>query len=448
MIAQPNLLSHRLGLSLKDKQQRFVYEKLLELFKADEEFDEVLEFVLDSEPFATAVSGVVGGDCSIETVKNIVESFSKTRPNSGSSRRRDGLHNPLNRQFIPYFSSREIGINFTVTDKCNIACDLCAPGCSPLLTGNITADQMLTVYKEVAEKFSIKQIVFTGGEPTIFIKHILAFLSAAKHNCEIVRIVTNGSFARSQGKAQEIIDRLKSHGVNEIALSVDDFHDKYLSHDIIVNLTNACVRSSLQLNISHKGYPGSRTNKSFYERLLGRTLHPYWETRNGTRSDIVTFSTGVTLPIGKGSDKIDWTADRGSHWHGPCSEISKRITISPSNTLMPCCGLVDRSIPEFSGKVFNGTDLCLSDQLSYVDDSTLANWLGMEGPSSIWQQCLETSSAPELVGICEACQRLFSSEHLREQIARCLPVIRGRILFKRIVHEALSDATWGIPRAA
>lgn len=448
MIDQANLLHHRLGLSLNDEEQLLVYDTLRELFRLDDRFDEKLQSCLAQGPFTSAVRKIVEEDCSPETVTSVVKSFYKRRPNPVPSGRRDGLHNPLNRQFIPHFSSREIGINFTVTDKCNIACDLCAPGCSPLLTGNITADQMVSVYKEVAENFSIKQIVFTGGEPTIFLKHILAFLNTVNHGCEIIRIVTNGSFARSANKARETVDRLKSHGVNEIALSVDDFHDKYLNHDIIVNLTDACIRSSMQINISHKGYPGSQTNKSFYERLLGRPLNSYWETRNGTRSDIVTFSTGPTLPIGKGADKIDWTADRGSQWEGPCTEISKRITISPSNTLMPCCGLVERSIPEFSGNVFQGSDLCLSDQILYVDNSTLANWLGLEGPSSIWRKCLEINSLPQLVGVCEACQILFSSEHVRELIARSLPGIRGNILLKRIIHEAFSDTIWETRLAA
>lgn len=325
------------------------------------------------------------------------------------------------------------GINFIVTDRCNITCDLCGPGCGPSFQDHLTADNMAGILREAAQWATISQVVFTGGEPTLFIDEICQAAKVAKSlGAKGIRLVTNGSFGKTRMSSDRTISKLKVAGFTEIALSVDDFHLVYIPLKTIRNVVDIALGQGISVNLTHKGYEGSKTSKETYEQALGRSILD--NANQHSPSPQVSFSTGSTQMIGRGSRKYTEFSvpESPDEWRGPCSEMQKRINISPSGKLQPCCGLVDRGLPDFYGKS------AIKDFIGAIktsDQSVLNNWLALEGPSEILNT-IEPNNSRSHTGKCEACQSLFSNNSFRLKVVECLSKVQSRLTLKRALYEA------------
>lgn len=70
---------------------------------------------------------------------------------------------------------------------------------------------------------SIRVVVFTGGEPTLY-PSLKSGIEYASDNGFIVRLVTNAWWASSYKKSIEFLEDLHSRGLAELNISYDDFH--------------------------------------------------------------------------------------------------------------------------------------------------------------------------------------------------------------------------------
>jgi MoaA/NifB/PqqE/SkfB family radical SAM enzyme len=86
-------------------------------------------------------------------------------------------------------------------------------------------------------KFSIKNLLFIGGEPTLYIPDIQSILSRLDAVPE-VWITTNGHFAETVSGALSMLSSIP--GLAGVNLSYDSFHKKFLSLKKLKNLKTAC----------------------------------------------------------------------------------------------------------------------------------------------------------------------------------------------------------------
>lgn len=340
-------------------------------------------------------------------------------------------------------------LNFIVTDKCNIKCDFCAVGSGPNLEGNLSFNEMCSIYDQLHKLSKIDSVVFTGGEPFIYLDEIYNTLDFIykKNQRPVVRIITNAYWATSFNLAKEILSKLKKVGLTELNYSVDDFHQQFIPVERIKNAVEAALDLNIPVHLAHKTYPGSISNKSTYEELLNREILDLgMSTNNNFSSDLLTFSSGNTVPIGRGSDKInksEWVPKEFSknHCKGPCSSVFDSINISPKGFLVPCCGLIDREIPLFySGNILENN---LEDIMKKSNKNILYNWLALEGPYAIKEFVNKIN--PEIyfegkyVQKCQICQELFSNDEVISIISENLDIIGTRVGLQRSMFDAIRD---------
>lgn len=91
------------------------------------------------------------------------------------------------RPFIP-------GIFINLTDCCNFSCQYCPPYGENLCKGldQYDEDAVLNII-DLAKKYKIKQVRFTGGEPLLEPKRLQVFLDACGDSFERLVLNTNGS---------------------------------------------------------------------------------------------------------------------------------------------------------------------------------------------------------------------------------------------------------------
>ncbi|MCL5260122.1 MAG: radical SAM protein [Gammaproteobacteria bacterium] len=344
-------------------------------------------------------------------------------------------------------------LTYIVTDQCNARCKFCAPNCGSSLRGHLTAENMQYIFNKLRQKNKIPLVVFTGGEPLLFINDICAVMKTIK-SCDKntkIRIVTNISWAKSLQAAEQTLKRLKNSGITEINYSVDDFHQKFIPYDNIKFAVKAAEKLRVPVLLAHKTYPNSLANKTFYEKLLGREipLINNLTTIDEFEKTLLAISISYTIPIGRGADKINplkWIPTEyyansqysEQSYKEPCSEILSSYNISPSGNLTVCCGLVDRKLPIFYTQNVLKKDIMQVMEKS--NQSVLYNWLALEGPWAIKEyikaQDPSISFAEKYVQGCQICQELFSNPRVLKIIYKNLDSISKHLSILRCAFEA------------
>jgi len=335
------------------------------------------------------------------------------------------------------------GLTFILTDKCNITCDFCAPNCGPKIKGALSAETMIRVYDEMSSLMPVANVVFTGGEPTLYINDVVKVIQHIKKDGVSSRIVTNAYWGKTEKLARRFLTKLKNAGLYEFNFSVDDFHQKYISYEAIKRATELALEYEFPVLLAHKTYPDSESDISTFEALLDRTI-PIYEDLTPDEKDKhkLCFSSGNTIPVGRGIDTIDvnkWVPSNlpRSYWEGPCDEVLRNITVQSDGSVSPCCGLVDRGLGVFYyGSVYEKS---IPQLISKANSSTLYNWLALEGPEGLMNAILEKSTNEKFHGTylqnCQLCQEIFSSEQKMKILIDCIPEKVNDLSAKRMNHE-------------
>ncbi len=337
------------------------------------------------------------------------------------------------------------GLVFSVTDRCNITCDFCGPNCGPHVQGNLSATTMTRVFDSLQRVAPIPLVVLTGGEPTLFLREVLATLQHISQKSDTFsRLVTNASWATSLKAARQVLRSLKEAGLGELNYSVDDFHQAYIPLAHIRYAVAAAEELEIPVLLAHKSYPGSKSSRATYEALLEREI-PLLEDlppeEYGKRP--LTISSGHTLPIGRGAQKVnplDWVPPEVTEerWRGPCNEVLKELVIAPDGRLSPCCGLVERTIPYFyAGSVIEQD---VFEVLEVANKSVLYNWLALGGPSSIMDYILSQDPSIPFLGRyvqnCQLCNEIFTDPRKTEIALGGLEAMAGPLSIQRCLYEA------------
>ncbi|MCP4913301.1 MAG: radical SAM protein [Oligoflexia bacterium] len=340
---------------------------------------------------------------------------------------------------------------FIVTDKCNIKCDFCAPDCSPSREGYNDSNKMISIYDDMRNGIEIPLVVYTGGEPLLYQRDI-EIASEYFKSCGVkhMRVVTNGFWGKTKKRALSTLSSLKKSGITEINISVDDFHQKFIPLETIKNAIDACVELDVRLLLAHKEHPDAIIKKETFDNLLGYEIADLQDYKrdNIPQSEYpsLMISTALTIPVGRYDRDIqydDWIKDISNkdRWKGPCDQVLKNIIVSHKGNFAPCCGLVDRELPEFYfGDIDNTEPL---ETFYKMNNVTLYNWLALEGPSGIMEYIKTKNPNIEFkdgyVQNCQLCQELFQDPEKREIIKEGLKEKAIELSFKRCHYEGKRD---------
>jgi MoaA/NifB/PqqE/SkfB family radical SAM enzyme len=140
-------------------------------------------------------------------------------------------------------------IEFVVTYLCNSKCSHCQlteEEKRKVLPSHIDKDKAVEITRKVGRAYTPKSIMTFGGEPLLYPRIVCAIHEQAKKvGIPIRDVITNGFWSTKPEEIQEIAQNLAKSGVNEVAVSVDCFHQEFIPLKIVEKAATSLIEAGI-----------------------------------------------------------------------------------------------------------------------------------------------------------------------------------------------------------
>jgi hypothetical protein len=131
---------------------------------------------------------------------------------------------------------------------CTSRCRHCLYNCGPEWPKEyITADTARETFQTI-QSLGCGAVHIGGGEPLLRPDRLLAVLDAAgRTGMHIDYVETNSSWYRDADSAEEMLARLKGHGLHTLLVSISPFHNEHIPFARVVGVMTAARRTGIRL---------------------------------------------------------------------------------------------------------------------------------------------------------------------------------------------------------
>jgi len=266
------------------------------------------------------------------------------------------------------------------------------------------------VYKVIDEAYDIPSfqvIVFSGGEPTIFLDHLKLGIKHASELGFIVRMVTNAWWAKNYEEAKVFLEELTSLGLKELNISYDDFHLEYLKkfggEQNVINAVKAALDTDLKVIIAITKLPNSKITSSYIRNML---------SKENIKS--VEFIEDFIAPLGRARNLRRHLKIKSDNISMGCRDIGTSIAIYPNGEIVACCGHIFSSEALDILTIGNVKRDSLVDAVKKMQRNVLYWWIYSKGPYEILKFL---NIDEEIYHKCEACNLLYKYREKLKSIA-------------------------------
>jgi len=154
---------------------------------------------------------------------------------------------------MPKIDLNGVSLVLMVTMGCNSECSHCCLASDKSRLGLRLSEADMEYYIREARNVGIQSVVFTGGEPAVYLNNLYSPMALAQSFGMYIDLRTNGFWAENRVKAQEILARLFSVGLQRLGLSFDRFHEKAISLNCIRSAIEAAKDIGLQIYLDWMG---------------------------------------------------------------------------------------------------------------------------------------------------------------------------------------------------
>lgn len=314
-----------------------------------------------------------------------------------------------------FFHGLELCLPHTLTVlctyQCTAACKQCCFESSPRVKGRLSIDAIISRISEAKESFpGLRLVVFSGGEAFLLKEDLFTAVAHASSLGMMTRIVTNGSWGKSEKSASLAAERLLQSGISEINISTGLDHQEWVPLESVANAASAlCERGIRTLITVESDTPSSNC-------LDAARRHP--SIVNAFKSGYLSLQCNSWMAFSTGSDGRVKNFDPSGLEKG-CTQIFGNIVVTPHDNLSACCGLTLEHIPEMRLGKNTGSNMRELFQSQY--DDFLKFWIHVDGPYKIVKRVLGEEQSKDLLSgvshICEACAILHKTPEIKKRLA-------------------------------
>lgn len=183
-------------------------------------------------------------------------------------------------------------IEFVVTNACTGRCKHCSEGEHASCGERIDPRRAADAVRKVAEEYSIKTVMTFGGEPLLYPDAVYEIMTAAKElNIPKRQVITNGYFSKNADEIRRTAQKLANHGVNDLLLSVDAFHQETIPLDIVKTFAQEVINCAIKVKLS-PAWLVSKTDNNPYNCETKRILDKFCDLNISIGDGNIIFPEG------------------------------------------------------------------------------------------------------------------------------------------------------------
>jgi hypothetical protein len=315
-----------------------------------------------------------------------------------------------------------------VTYTCPLTCAHCCFSSSPERTESLAIDHIMETIQAL-DTSTIQVVGFTGGEPFLLGKKLNDIVRAASNRGFATRIITSAYFGKHDFIVQRKLTELRDSGLNELTISWDEYHEKFVPFEYVYSVFWAAKRLGLTVAVHMVKGKNSVWTKDKMIVELGIKM---------PGEEIIESDLNLT-----GRAEIELAHDALFEGPGvltPCPYVLTGPTLSAKNKLLACCGVIpeaDLLVLDHDFKPEN-----LADRLQDASNNPLLNWIHQYGPHDVlqWISSRHNIAIPNNInGNCEACRILFHTPEIACHIQNAVQE-RGPSIMNEVA--ILSELAW------
>lgn len=315
-------------------------------------------------------------------------------------------------------------LSFAVSYRCNLACGHCCVHSSPERSGAcLQSTQMIETIDAFVETRSLRRVVFTGGEPTLFGAQILPVVSHCTSQGIQTRLVSNASWATSEHAARRKVAPYAEAGLTEFAFSWSHYHLAYFPRERYLHAVQASLAAGIKVQmllvLRQEDEADQEAIQAPFADFSSKMLH--WEIAR-----VVPVGRAADLP----KEAFSWMPLQDVE-RGGCGMLLRPIVINNEGDVAACCGFPYNAAEELRlGALEEG----LEQLLRQARRNKLLRWIHAVGPWRILEivHPEKYHAQTRVAGghICQGCQLLFSEEETRTRLHRYIEQRGERLLFE------------------
>jgi len=295
------------------------------------------------------------------------------------------------------------------TYKCNFSCYHCSVSAGPEREEVLSKETMKGIIEEAYFIPSIRVIIFTGGEPTLFPDLLSEGIKLAHKKGFVTRLVTNGWWAQDYRRTYDLLKTLKTLGLDEINMSYDDFHvyylERYGGEQNLLNVVRAATDLGITVVVETLLYPEVKITSRRLRRIF-----------KSARIEGVLLLEDFITPLGRARQRLGprfyfEIQENNEKKFKACKDIGRTLTVLPDGRLMACCGHIINTEAQFAftlnGPAFGEP---LIETIRRIQRNMFYWWLHLEGPEVVLR---EIGVNGEFRRNCEVCFHLVTTYRSR-----------------------------------
>lgn len=225
-----------------------------------------------------------------------------------------------------------------VTLGCTCECAHCclASGRDKLRL-RLSSEEMRT-YIEEADKGGIRSVVFTGGEPAVYLEDLYGPMVLARDLGMYVDLRTNGFWAGDRDGTHGTMRRLRESGLQRLGLSFDKFHAKHIARACVTNAIEAAQNLGVEVYLDWIGNE-TRDEVARYLEIDEAVVRMVGPPVKVGRAKRLANGHFALIPIEEVEHCSEYSQSCGGNNGSDGSDGSLLLTVFPRRhlSLHPCC---------------------------------------------------------------------------------------------------------------
>lgn len=183
-------------------------------------------------------------------------------------------------------------LEFVITMACTGRCKHCSEGEHTSSGGHIDGESAAKAIKEICVNYKIQSLMTFGGEPLLYPDEVCRIHEAAREmDIPKRQMITNGFFTRDEKRVEEVVYRLARSGLNDIALSVDAFHQETIPLEPVKYFAKCVKQEGIPVCV-HPAWLVSESDDNPYNRRTRELLQGFIQDGIRVSKGNVIFPAG------------------------------------------------------------------------------------------------------------------------------------------------------------